>query len=78
MSEYGMQSFCSDCGAHRRRMPFGEDRAFFDSGPCSRCGSFTSHREVARRERVGRWPWQRGWVNREGKRADQSSEESQP
>lgn len=72
MSEFGMHSFCMVCGSHRRRMPFGERSGFFDSRPCPGCGAsmYDARQEPARRARVGRWPWQRGWVDRDGKRLD--------
>lgn len=74
MSEFDMHSFCDECGAHRRRMPFGQRSRFFDSEPCWRCGALSGGavQEIARRARVGRWPWQRGWVDRAGNRMDVS------
>lgn len=66
MTEYAMHSFCTSCGGHRRRMPFGSSNKFWDTGPCPRCGGFGSESLVVRRGRVGRWPWQRGWVAKDG------------
>lgn len=71
MSEFDAHSFCKDCGHHRRRMPFGGGSAFFDSEPCGHCGrSGAGHQHVAKTVRVGRWPWQRQWVDREGRLVD--------
>lgn len=71
MAEFAMHSFCERCGAHRRRLPFGKRSYFFDREPCHRCGEPGSgNQEIAQRVRVGRWPWQRGWVDRDGNRVD--------
>jgi hypothetical protein len=66
MSDYDMRAFCSSCGAYSRRMPFGDFNPFWLRGPCPRCGSYNSEGHVCRRQRVGRWPWQRAWVTDEG------------
>jgi len=75
---FDMHSFCTACGAHRRRMPFGERSRFFDSGPCWRCGASSgdARQVIATRARVGRWPWQRGWITRDGERLDVPKERS--
>lgn len=70
MGEFDMHSFCKDCGAFRTRMPFGRSDSFFDRGPCSKCGGWGGNRVVSRNVRVGRWPWQRGWIDRDGVRVD--------
>lgn len=75
MGDFEIHSFCPECGHHRRRMPFGRRSGFFDRGPCEKCGAppppyGTSHQRTARNVRVGRWPWQRGWVDRDGNRVD--------
>lgn len=69
VAEFDMHSFCDRCGAHRLRMPFGTESSFFDrnAGPCGHCGEEGPGTQlVARRARVGRWPWQRAWVDRNG------------
>lgn len=68
--EYDVHGFCLDCGAHRRRLPFGSYSRFFDKGPCGKCGFYNRDGFVVRRAQVGRWPWQRDWVTRDGERLD--------
>lgn len=73
MADFAAHSFCDGCGAHRRRQPFGGGSAFFDrnDGPCHRCGEpGPGHQHIATRARVGRHWWQRGWVDRDGRRVD--------
>ena len=68
---FDMHSFCDGCGAHRRRMPFGTSEDFFDRGPCASCGwRGPGHHEVARRVRLGVWPWPTEWRDRDGVRVD--------
>lgn len=70
-ADFDMHSFCTRCGGHKKRMPFGKRSDFFDSRPCHRCGNRGIGRQVvARRAKVGRWFWQRGWVDEGGARVD--------
>jgi hypothetical protein len=46
------------------RMPFGDPNPFWCRDYCPHCGGGRLVFAVARRERVGRWPWQRAWVTR--------------
>jgi hypothetical protein len=75
VAEFDVRSFCTGCGALRRTMPFGSYNRFWDDGPCRRCGLHSvDGREmvVAAHRRIGRWPWQRGWVDPEGNRVPAS------
>lgn len=76
MSAFELHSFCHACGGHRRRMPFGDYNTFWDRAPCPSCGSDDRYGIplVARRAQIGRWPWQRGWIDRDGNVVDVRSD----
>lgn len=61
LDDWAYHSFCGDCGAHRRRMPFGGPDDFFDKGVCPKCGASGSKRvyAVAQRKWLGLGPWVR-------------------
>lgn len=60
---YDLHSFCRDCGAHRRRMPFGSYDTFWDGEPCSKCGSENYGKPL-----VARSDWRGRWFARSGDR----------
>lgn len=68
---FDMRAFCEACGAFKMTMPFGRFDSFFDR-PCAECGAgkYEGIGVMARRERIGRWPWQRAWVDRDGNPCD--------
>lgn len=70
MSEFAMRAFCRRCGRMRMTMPFGDANPFWDRTPCRACGDDRAGEYViAARRRIGRWPWQRGWVDPDGNTA---------
>lgn len=65
MADWGVHLFCTECGAHRRHQPF-NDAGWMVHGNCRKCGGYGTETETVKRARVGRWPWQRGWIDRDG------------
>lgn len=64
-TDFHMNSFCTNCGNHRHRMPFGRGRSdrFFDSDPCRSCGAsqYEAKYITSRSARIGgRW-WSPSW-----------------